>query len=153
MAPRGGGRRRAPTVRRGVPVSQHADPAGPAAQAARRSWLRFVPTSEGHTVTTLELFFDLVFVFAITQVTAFMADDIGWRGALRGLVLLALLWWSWCSYAWLGNQARADEGLVRGAVIGAMAALFLVALAIPEAWGDEGGGISAPVVLAVCLAL
>jgi low temperature requirement protein LtrA len=117
----------------------------------RRSWIR--PTDEHSGVTTLELFFDLVFVFAITQVTAFMADDLGWRGALRGLVLLALMWWSWCSYSWLGNQARADEGIVRTAMIGAMAALFLVALAIPEAWGDEGGGISAPVLLAVCLAL
>src|SRR4051794_8130068 len=82
-----------------------------------------------------------------------MADDLGWRGALRGLVLLALMWWAWCSYAWLGNQARADEGVVRVAMIGAMAALFLVALAIPEAWGDEGGGISAPILLAVCLGL
>ena len=88
----------------------------------------------------------------ITQVTAFMADDLGWRGALRGLVLLALLWWAWCSYAWLGNQAHADEGVVRAPWSIAMAAMFLVALAIPEAWGDEGGGISAPVVLAVAFA-
>src|SRR5215210_5444584 len=76
---------------------------------------RILPGEAGHGVTTLELFFDLVFVFAITQVTAFMADDLGWRGLLRGLVLLALLWWAWCSYAWLGNQAHADEGLIRGA--------------------------------------
>jgi low temperature requirement protein LtrA len=78
-----------------------------------------------------------------------MAEELGWRSALRGLVLLALLWWAWCSYAWLGNQAHADEGVVRIAVIVAMAAMFLVALAIPEAWGDEGGGLSAPIVLAV----
>ncbi|HYP46047.1 MAG TPA: low temperature requirement protein A [Propionibacteriaceae bacterium] len=136
-------------------MSQHAsDAIGPAAgapRASRRLRLRVQPTTEGHAVTTLELFFDLVFVFAITQVTAFMADDLGWRAALRGLVLLALLWWAWCSYAWLGNQAHADEGVVRVAMIVAMAALFVVALAIPEAWGDRGGGISAPVVLAVAL--
>ena len=115
---------------------------GPAeGQPARRHFAaRVVPSDEGHGVTTLELFFDLVFVFAITQVTAFMADELGWRGVLRGLVLLALLWWAWCSYAWLGNQAHADEGIVRVAVIVAMAAMFLVALAIPEAWGDEGAG-------------
>src|SRR5918997_2908401 len=83
---------------------------------------RILPGDAQHGVTTLELFFDLVFVFAITQVTAFMADDLGWRGALRGFVLLAILWWAWCSYAWLGNQAHADEGVVRAALVVAMAA-------------------------------
>jgi low temperature requirement protein LtrA len=112
-----------------------------------------VPTDERHAVTTLELFFDLVFVFAITQITAFMAQDIGLVSVLRGLVLIALLWFAWCSYAWLGNQAHADEGIVRAAMIVAMAALFLVAMAIPEAWQDEGGGISAPLVLACALAV
>ncbi|WP_199506224.1 low temperature requirement protein A [Geodermatophilus sp. TF02-6] len=112
-----------------------------------------MPTDEGHTVTTLELLFDLVFVFAITQVTAFMADDLGWRGVLRGLVMIALLWWAWCSYAWLGNQARADEGVVRAGVLVAMAAMFFVALAIPEAWNDRGAGLHAPLVLAVALAV
>jgi low temperature requirement protein LtrA len=110
-----------------------------------------VPTDEAHGVTTLELFFDLVFVFAITQITAFMAADLGVRGCLRGLVLLSLLWFAWCSYSWLGNQAHADEGVLRGAYIVAMAAMFVVALAIPEAWGDEGGGLSAPVLLAAGL--
>ena len=136
-------------------MTADADAERSALAGARRSRLRarILPSGEAHGVTTLELFFDLVFVFAITQVTAFMADDLSWRGVLRGLVLLALLWFAWCSYAWLGNQAHADEGVVRSAVITAMAALFLAALAIPEAWGDEGGGISAPVVLAVALAV
>jgi low temperature requirement protein LtrA len=120
---------------------------------ARRRLARIVPTDEAHGVTTLELFFDLVFVFAITQITAFMAADLGVRGCLRGLVLLSLLWFAWCSYSWLGNQAHADEGILRGAYIVAMAAMFVVALAIPEAWGDEGGGVSAPVLLAAALAV
>lgn len=117
------------------------------------SRLRTVATAEGHAVTTFELFFDLVFVFAITQVTALMAADGGGRGLVRGLVLLALLWWAWCSYAWLGNQARADEGFIRTGVIIVMAAMFAVALAIPEAWADGEGGLAAPVVLAVGLAV
>jgi low temperature requirement protein LtrA len=125
----------------------------PGAPEHRRPRLRIVPTEERHAVTTLELFFDLVFVFAITQVTAFMAHDIGAISALRGLVLMALLWFAWCSYAWLGNQARADEGVVRVAMIVAMAALFLVAMAIPEAWGDRDGGLSAPLLLAGALAV
>jgi low temperature requirement protein LtrA len=113
---------------------------------------RVEPTSSGHTVTPLELFFDLVYVFAITQVTALMAHELGWRGAVRGLVVLALLWWAWCSYAWLGNQARADEGLVRTGMIIATAALLLVALAIPEAWADHGEHhLNAALLLAVAL--
>jgi low temperature requirement protein LtrA len=131
-----------------VHVTAHAD----RPSRGGRARARVLPTTEHHTVTTLELFFDLVFVFAITQVTAFMAEDVGWRSAARGLVVLALLWFAWCSYAWLGNQARADEGVLRGAVMAAMGALFLVGLAIPEAWGDEGGGLSAPVVLAGAIA-
>src|ERR671912_1348542 len=134
-------------------MSKDADRTPAAARPRRRLRTHIVPTGEQHAVTTLELFFDLVFVFAFTQVTAFMADDLGLRGVLRGLVLFALLWFLWCSYTWLGNQARADEGVVRLAMIVAMGATFLVALAIPEAWGDEGGGISAPVVLAVALAV
>jgi low temperature requirement protein LtrA len=116
----------------------------PAALAVR-------PTDETHRVTTLELFFDLVFVFAITQVTALMASDLGARGLLRGLVLLALLWWAWCSYAWLGNCARADEGLMRLTVVVAMGAMFIAALTIPEAWDDQAGGVQTPVVLAACI--
>ncbi|MCW2703507.1 MAG: low temperature requirement protein [Blastococcus sp.] len=135
-------------------MSRQTEPVPPTSgiRSGRRR-ARIVPTDEGHGVTTLELFFELVFVFAITQVTAVMAVDLGWRGVLRGLVLLSLLWFVWCSYAWLGNQAHADEGIVRGAVIVAMAAMFVVALAIPEAWRDDGGGINAPVLLAVALAV
>jgi len=114
---------------------------------------RVRPTDESHRVTTLELFFDLVFVFAFTQVTALMAEDPTVVGALRGLVLLALLWWAWCSYAWLGNQAHADEGLVRATVVIAAAAMFVVALAIPESFADRDGGLFAPFVLAACYAV
>ncbi len=111
------------------------------------------PTREGHGVTTLELLFDLVFVFALTQVTAVMAHGLSWGTMLRGLVLLALLWWAWCSYAWLGNQARADEGILRAGFIAAMAAMFVVALAIPAAWHNSSGGLPAAMTLAVALGL
>ncbi len=113
---------------------------------------RVAPTDERHRVTTLELFFDLVFVFAITQVSAFMASDPTLLGAMRGFVVIALLWWAWCSYAWLGNQARADEGAVRASMVLAMGAMFVVALAIPESFADRAGGISAPVLFAVSYA-
>jgi low temperature requirement protein LtrA len=106
--------------------------------------------TEGSTVTPLELFFDLVFVYALTQVTALMADDLTWRGLGRGLLVLALLWWCWCCYAWLGNTVRADEGVVRVALFAVMATMFVVAVTIPEAFVDLRGGLSGPVVFAAC---
>jgi low temperature requirement protein LtrA len=75
-------------------------------------------------VTSLELFFDLVFVFALTQVTAFMAEDLTGRGILRGVLILAVLWWSWTGYAWLSNVVRADAGVARIASLIAMIAMF-----------------------------
>jgi low temperature requirement protein LtrA len=85
-------------------------------------------------VTPLELFFDLVFVFAITQVTAMIADDPSWTGVLRGLLVLAAIWWAWGAYAWLTNTIDPDEGLPRLVVFAAMAAMLVVALAIPGAF-------------------
>ena len=105
------------------------------------------PTGEGDTVTTFELFFDLVYVFAMTQVTGYMLHAHDALGVLQGLLVLALLWWTWCAYAWLGNQARADAGVVRAAMAVAMAALFVVALTVPEAWHDAKGGLYGPLVL------
>jgi low temperature requirement protein LtrA len=105
------------------------------------------PTSEDDTATTFELFFDLVYVFAMTQVTGYMVHAHDALGVLQGLLVLALLWWTWCAYAWLGNQARADTGVVRAAMAVAMVALFVVALTIPEAWDDAEGGLDGPLVL------
>ncbi|MBQ1092693.1 low temperature requirement protein A [Streptomyces sp. B93] len=115
----------------------------------RGGWARTVPTDEGHRVTTFELFFDLVYVFAATRITGYMAHEHSAHGVVQGLLLLALLWWTWSAYTWLGNQARADEGLLRAGMGTAMAAIFVVALTVPEAWHDMAGGLYGPVVL-VC---
>jgi low temperature requirement protein LtrA len=95
-------------------------------------------TTPGQQVTTLELFFDVVFVFAITQVTGFLADHSTWAGLLRGLMLLGALWWAWASYAWLTNTLNPEEGAVRLAVFGAMGAMLIVSLAVPNAFGTDG---------------
>src|ERR687895_1412565 len=60
-------------------------------------------------VTPLELFFDLVFVFALTQVTGFLADHLSWTGMLEGAALLVVLWWAWAGYVWLTNAVPAEE--------------------------------------------
>jgi len=109
-------------------------------------------TDDSHRVTSLELFFDLVFVYGLTQVTALMATgDPTWHKGLEGLITLALLWFAWCSYAWLGNQAKADEGVLRLALVAAMVCVFLVALAIPSAFGESAGTINAALLLVLSL--
>jgi low temperature requirement protein LtrA len=115
----------------------------------RRTPIRAQATSEDQSVTTLELFFDLVFVFALTQITALMAHDLTWPGVLRGVLLIGLLWWSWIGFSWVCNLVKADEGSVRGVMMAAMAAMFVIALAIPEAFHDLPGGLSGPVVIAL----
>jgi low temperature requirement protein LtrA len=92
---------------------------------------------ETERVTPLELFFDLVFVLAITQCTALMADDPTWAGLARGLLVLGVLWWSWVGYAWLTSVLDPEEGGVRLVMFVAMAALLVVALCVPGAFGDD----------------
>ncbi|GAA3589683.1 low temperature requirement protein A [Kribbella ginsengisoli] len=115
----------------------------------RRTPIKTEATSEDQSVTTLELFFDLVFVFALTQITALMAHDLTWGGVIRGVLLTGLLWWSWIGFSWVCNLVKADEGSVRGVMLAAMAAMFVIALAIPEAFHDLPGGLPGPVVIAV----
>jgi low temperature requirement protein LtrA len=104
-------------------------------------------------VTPLELFFDLVFVFALTQVTAYMADELNWQGILRGALVIMLLWWAWTGYAWLANVASAEEPPIKLSILAGMSAMFVLALCIPEAFDDAPGGLNGPVVLAVCYLL
>ena len=88
-------------------------------------------------VTPLELFFDLVFVFAITQVTAMMADDPTWAGVGRGMLILAAIWWAWSGYAWLTNFLATDEGAIRAAIFVSMTAMLVLSIALPHAFGDD----------------
>ncbi|WP_028061678.1 low temperature requirement protein A [Candidatus Solirubrobacter pratensis] len=88
-------------------------------------------------VTPLELFFDLVFVFAITQVTTMLAADPTWAGLARGMLVFSALWWAWAAFSWLTNSVDAEEGPTRAAMIAAMAAALVASLAVPGAFGDE----------------
>src|SRR4051812_3833649 len=87
-------------------------------------------------VTPLELFFDLVFVLAITQCTALMAHEPTWRGLAKGVLVLGVLWWSWVGYAWLTSVVDPEEGTVRLAIFAAMAGLLVAALCVPDVFDD-----------------
>jgi low temperature requirement protein LtrA len=89
---------------------------------------------EEERVMPLELFFDLVFVLAITQCTSLMSDDPTWRGLGHGVLILGLLWWSWVGYAWLTSMFDPEEGGIRIALFCAMAAFLIAAICEPEAF-------------------
>ncbi|TDP32249.1 low temperature requirement protein A [Nocardia ignorata] len=110
---------------------------------------KFQPVTEGSSVTQLELFFDLVIVFAFTMVTDLAADNTSAVNMLRALLVLALMWWLWIAYSWLGNVVRADEGIARVGIFIAMGGAFLAALTIPEAFVDLPGGWYGPLVFAI----
>ncbi|MDX6680537.1 MAG: hypothetical protein QOG94_576 [Solirubrobacteraceae bacterium] len=106
-------------------------------QAATGRARRLSPVlREEETVTPLELFFDLVFVLAFTQCTALMAAEPTWHGLAKGLLVLGVLWWSWVGYAWLTSVLDPEEDAVRLVIFVAMAALLIVGLCVPQAFGD-----------------
>lgn len=91
-----------------------------------------------HRVSTLELFFDLVFVFTITQLTVLLADDLTLRGAGRVLLIFTVLFWMYGGYAYLTNQVPPDRPVRRLLILLAMGAFLMCALAVPSAFGDGG---------------
>ncbi|MET0558454.1 MAG: low temperature requirement protein A [Solirubrobacterales bacterium] len=93
---------------------------------------------EGERVRPLELFFDLVFVLAITQCTALMTHHPTWSGLAQGLLALGVVWWAWVGYAWLTSVIDPEEGAVRLVMFGATAAFLVVSICVPEAFGSLG---------------
>jgi low temperature requirement protein LtrA len=108
-----------------------------------------------HRVTPRELFFDLVFVFAFTQVATLLANDPTFAGIGRGVLVLAALWWAWSAYAWLTNTVDPEEGIVGAALLVALIAMFVAALVVPDVFEDEGAlfGAAFLVVCAMHVAL
>jgi low temperature requirement protein LtrA len=100
--------------------------------------LRVAAVDEEHGVTPRELFFDLVFVFGFTQVATLLAHEPTFAGIGRGVLVLAALWWAWASYAALTNVVDPEAGLVGGALLVALIAMFIAALVVPGVFGDEG---------------
>ncbi|MBS1679862.1 MAG: low temperature requirement protein A [Actinobacteria bacterium] len=116
------------------------DASSPAGQSAPRH-LPHAPRlsasrREGERVTPLELFFDLVFVLAITECTALMSHDQSWGGMAQGLLVLGVLWWAWASYAWLTSVIDPEAGAVRLAFFAAMASMLIAAICVPEAFDN-----------------
>jgi low temperature requirement protein LtrA len=94
------------------------------------------PTVE--RVSTLELFFDLVFVFTVTQLTAVLTHDLSWSALGQVMLMLGLIWWMYAGYAWLTNAVSTRGAARRAALLGGMAGYLVLALAIPDAFHGTG---------------
>jgi low temperature requirement protein LtrA len=106
--------------------------------ADRRQFRLRAALREGERVSPLELFFDLVFVLAITQCTALMIHHPTWEGLAQGLLVLGVLWWTWVGYSWLTSVVDPEDDAVRMTIFVAMAGLLVVALCVPHAFGSLG---------------
>jgi len=115
------------------------------------------PSADSRRVSNFELLFDLVFVFAFTQVTGIMihGHDLDARAALpvlEAITILGLLWGVWTSYGWFANQARVDRGLLRLGLALAMVLIFVAALAVPGVFHAPGADPRSAVIFVVCFA-
>jgi low temperature requirement protein LtrA len=94
-------------------------------------------TGTERRTTPVELLWDLAFVFAITQVTHFLLFHLTWGGFLRGMILLALVWWAWSAFVWAANAQEEDSGTMQLALLASLVLIFIAGLAVPQAFGDE----------------
>ena len=100
-------------------------------------YLRTTSPDEEARASNLELFYDLVFVLAVTQVSHLLLDDLTWRGAGRSLLVLLVIWWAWNYTTWVTNMLDPDAIVVRALVLAIMFASLVMAVAIPEAFGSR----------------
>ncbi|MFJ4231307.1 low temperature requirement protein A [Cellulosimicrobium cellulans] len=100
--------------------------------------LRRHDDAETQRAATLELFYDLVFVFSITQISHLLLDRLTWVGAGQAAIVLLAVWWSWNYTTWATNELNPNTNPVRFLLIALMAGSLLMAIAIPDAFGDRG---------------
>ncbi|MER7334792.1 MULTISPECIES: low temperature requirement protein A [unclassified Micromonospora] len=139
--PTAGGDRRKTAGR--TPVREHLRDAVASLLGRRR-------VREGTRTATEELFFDLVFVFAFVQLIALILSDYTPQGVLRGMLVLALLWWSWGAFAWLSNNLQASFGVMRFGLFVVTGITFVMALSTLVAFTDRPGGLYGPLVFPTC---
>ena len=93
--------------------------------------------SEEQRATSLELFYDLVFVFAITQISHLLLDHLTWEGVGQSALILLVVWWAWNYTTWVTNELDPESPVVRLLLIALMLASLLMAVAIPDAFGER----------------
>jgi low temperature requirement protein LtrA len=94
-------------------------------------------TADERRSSPVELLWDLVFVFAITQVTTLLWRDLTWRGFGRAMLVLALVWWAWSAFVWAANAQVAGSPTLRACLLVSSIAIFITGLSVPHAFGSE----------------
>ena len=106
--------------------------------------LKRLHAPEPQPVTFVELFFDLVFVFAVTQITVSTASDLGIANLMRSLLLFWLIWWAWTQFTWTLNPADTTHRIVRVITLVATGAAFVMASSVPRAFADDALWFAVP---------
>jgi low temperature requirement protein LtrA len=95
------------------------------------------PIAEERRTSPVELLWDLVFVFAVTQVTTLLSRDLSWAGFGRSMLVLALVWWAWSAFVWAANAQDTGSPTLRLVLLLAMVLTFVAGLSLPHAFEDE----------------
>ena len=104
---------------------------------------RPITTSEDQSTTFIELFFDLVFVYAVTQTVSLVDQELSWAGVAHAVIVFWLVWWAWTQFTWALNSADTTHPAIEAVVLAATALAFLMAVTVPDAFGDAGGWFAA----------
>jgi low temperature requirement protein LtrA len=108
---------------------------------------RPLTTTEDQPATFIELFFDVVFVYAVTQTVSLVHDDLSWAGLGRAVLVFWLVWWAWTQYTWALNSADTAHPAVDAVMLVATAIAFLMAVTVPDSFGDAGPWFAASYIL------
>jgi len=104
---------------------------------------RPITTTEDQSTTFIELFFDLVFVYAVTQTVSLVHEELSWAGVAHAVIVFWLVWWAWTQLTWALNSADTTHPGVEAVMLVATAIAFLMAVTVPDAFGDAGGWFAA----------
>ena len=104
---------------------------------------RPITTTEDQSTTFIELFFDLVFVYAVTQTVSLVHEKLSWAGVAHAVIVFWLVWWAWTQFTWALNSADTTHPAVEAVMLVATALAFLMAVTVPDAFGDAGGWFAA----------
>jgi low temperature requirement protein LtrA len=113
-----------------------ADPPAPGVEPERSD--RADPPPLERATSSVELLWDLVFVFTVTQVTTLLARQTSWERFGEAMLALAIIWWAWSAFVWVSNAFPADSPALRGYLLTCTVLIFIVGLALPHAFGSDG---------------